>query len=304
MGRWPAHKPAANAWAARGRLATAHTAHQRPSNASPYASFNHVSGEVLLGDLHRAGFAVVDDAADADAIVVNTCGFVEDAKAESVDAILAAASMKAGGDGGGKARTVVVTGCLAQRYAADLAESLPEADLVVGFEAYASLPATLRSALGLQALPGADEAAPGGRVQVGAATVPFRPEGGRHRLTPRHTAYLRVAEGCSHKCTFCAIPSFRRVGFGGGGLRGVGVCGGLTGWGGGVCRPVPPAHPVPPPPPLWRRRFTHTAPRDWRPIWAPPAAPTPSATPLVPALAPCPPLLTRRSLRWRRRASR
>ena len=223
MGRWPAHKPAANAWAARGRLATAHTAHQRPSNASPYASFNHVSGEVLLGDLHRAGFAVVDDAADADAIVVNTCGFVEDAKAESVDAILAAASMKAGGDGGGKARTVVVTGCLAQRYAADLAESLPEADLVVGFEAYASLPATLRSALGLQALPGADEAAPGGRVQVGAATVPFRPEGGRHRLTPRHTAYLRVAEGCSHKCTFCAIPSFRRVGFGGGGLRGVGV---------------------------------------------------------------------------------
>lgn len=135
---------------------------------------------------------------------------------------------------------VVVTGCLAQRYGAELAESLPEADLVVGFEHYGGLPAALASALGTKlpaspssspalalAPPGVDGDSEQGssssassssssssastfqRVRVGEATVPFRPEADRVRLTPRHSAYLRVAEGCSHACTFCAIPGFR-----------------------------------------------------------------------------------------------
>lgn len=120
---------------------------------------------------------------------------------------------------------VIVTGCLAQRYGAELAESLPEADLVVGFEHYGSLPAALAAALGTKlpapsalalAPPGIDgeseeasSASSSQRVRVGEATVPFRPEADRVRLTPRHSAYLRVAEGCSHACTFCAIPGFR-----------------------------------------------------------------------------------------------
>ena len=149
---------------------------------------------------------------EADAIVVNTCAFVDDAKAESISAILDAAGYKKAGS----AKRVVVTGCLAQRYAADLAQELPEVDLVVGFQDYPKLSAELHSALGPQR-PRAAEEQPGGsagkkggaKVLVGDATVPFRAEWDRVALTPRHSAYLRVAEGCDHKCTFCAIPSFR-----------------------------------------------------------------------------------------------
>ena len=217
----------------------------------------------------------MQDPSEADAVVVNTCAFVEDAKAESLDAIMAAAALrdaakavpeseKGGKNGSGKKRgggksggggkgfdkaataaaasvsaatsapasgpaKVIVTGCLAQRYGAELAASLPEADLVVGFEHYGGLPAALAAALGteLPASSAARSLAPPGidgedretssssssptssRVRVGEATVPFRPEADRVRLTPRHSAYLRVAEGCSHACTFCAIPGFR-----------------------------------------------------------------------------------------------
>jgi len=174
---------------------------------------------------------------EADAIVVNTCAFIDEARAaeggaargvltrrqakqESIAAIMDAAGYKADG----KARRVIVTGCLAQRYAGELASELPEVsaratpsvtlshsllcvlqvDLVVGFQDYPRLSGELHGALGKQpARTGAS------RVLVGSATVPFRPEWDRHALTPRHTAYLRVAEGCDHKCTFCAIPSFR-----------------------------------------------------------------------------------------------
>eukprot|EP00878_Enallax_costatus_P010912 GHUV01011398.1.p1 GENE.GHUV01011398.1~~GHUV01011398.1.p1 ORF type:complete len:502 (+),score=136.63 GHUV01011398.1:308-1813(+) len=161
---------------------------------------NVVDGEVLLGDLTRAGFEITSQHEEADAIVVNTCAFVEDAKAESLEAIVEAASLNEDG----KRRQVIVTGCLAQRYGPSLAEDLPEADLVMGFQNYGNLPGAIAERLGMQAT-----ASSSSRVQVGEATVPFRPEWDRHRLTPRHTAYLRVAEGCNHACTFCAIPGFR-----------------------------------------------------------------------------------------------
>ena len=181
-----------------------------PAGNAPTSHPPSLAGEVLLGDLRAAGFSLVDDPADADAVVVNTCAFVEDAKSESLEAVMEAASARA--SGAGPAR-VVVTGCLAQRYGADLAAALPEADLVVGFEHYGSLPAALAASLDGKPLPALDgEVAASGassRVRVGGATVPFRPEGRRARLTPPHTAYLRVAEGCSHACTFCAIPGFR-----------------------------------------------------------------------------------------------
>eukprot|EP00803_Ostreobium_quekettii_P009871 evm.model.scf_2033.1 EVM.evm.TU.scf_2033.1 scf_2033:18171-23166(-) len=162
---------------------------------------NTVDGEVLLGDLSRAGFQVTEGHQDADAIIVNTCGFVEDAKAESIQAILEATSLSETGENQPK---VLITGCLAQRYGSELAEELPEADLVMGFERYPELPSVLGGMLGEPAVASASS-----RVQVGEATVPFRPEWDRHRLTPSHTAYLRVAEGCDHACSFCAIPKFR-----------------------------------------------------------------------------------------------
>eukprot|EP00879_Flechtneria_rotunda_P019488 GHRR01020467.1.p1 GENE.GHRR01020467.1~~GHRR01020467.1.p1 ORF type:complete len:471 (+),score=125.87 GHRR01020467.1:797-2209(+) len=161
---------------------------------------NVVDGEVLLGDLNRAGFQITTDHEEADAIVVNTCAFVEDAKVESLQAIVEAAGLNEDG----KKREILVTGCLAQRYGSSLAEDLPEADLIMGFQSYGNLPSTLAERLGMQATASTSD-----RVQVGDATVPFRPEWDRHRLTPRHTAYLRVAEGCNHACTFCAIPGFR-----------------------------------------------------------------------------------------------
>ena len=166
---------------------------------------NTVDGEVLLGDLFRSGFDVTDDHENSDAIVVNTCGFVEDAKAESIENIIQAAQMKEGG----KVKKVVVTGCLAQRYNTELAEQLPEVDLVMGFEKYGGLSSALRDVLGSPPEIDALEYANRSRVQVGESTVGFRPEWDRFRLTPAHTAYLRVAEGCNHACTFCAIPGFR-----------------------------------------------------------------------------------------------
>ncbi|KAK9906538.1 hypothetical protein WJX75_003709 [Coccomyxa subellipsoidea] len=165
---------------------------------------NVVDGEVLLGDLARNGFTVTEDRVEADCIVVNTCAFVEDAKTESLEAIMEAAELKKDG----RVQKVVVTGCLAQRYSIELAESLPEADFVVGFQNYSGLPTTLRNALqSTTSTSGHAES----RVQVGESTVAFRPEADRYRLTPRHSAYLRVAEGCNHSCTFCAIPGFRQV---------------------------------------------------------------------------------------------
>lgn len=169
---------------------------------------NTVDGEVLLGDLFRSGFEIIDPASEheeADAIVINTCGFVEDAKTESINTIIQAANLKAEG----KVKRVVVTGCLAQRYSDELAEQLPEADLVVGFQKYDNLAESLKEVLGAPPDIDVDEYSRRGRVQVGEATVGFRPEWDRFRLTPQHTAYLRVAEGCNHACTFCAIPGFR-----------------------------------------------------------------------------------------------
>lgn len=169
--------------------ASSKTERPRVSMVSLGCPKNTVDGEVMLGDLFRNGFDVVggDDAHEgSDAIIINTCGFVEDAKTESLEAIMAASALNADG----KKRKIIVTGCLAQRYSDQLAQDLPEADLVLGFENYSNLGPSLRSALGLEKV-SSDEYLQRSRVQVGDATVAFRPEWDRHRLTPKHTAYLR-----------------------------------------------------------------------------------------------------------------
>src|SRR3990170_2033989 len=102
---------------------------------------NEVDSEELAGRLEAGGFRLVDDPADAETVVVNTCGFVEAAKKDSVDTLLEAADLK--GDGG--TRAVVAVGCLAERYGKDLAESLPEADAVLGFDDYPDIAGRLRA---------------------------------------------------------------------------------------------------------------------------------------------------------------
>lgn len=168
---------------------------------------NTVDAEVLLADIDATpGLTVIDDPATADCVIVNTCAFVEDAKRASVEAILAAAALQADSP---RRSALVVTGCMAQRYAGELAAALPEVDAVVGFENYAGLPAKIGALLTVARSDREDAASTAADVAVGAPTVPFRPEWRRKRLTPRHSAYLRVAEGCNNNCSFCVIPSFR-----------------------------------------------------------------------------------------------
>jgi ribosomal protein S12 methylthiotransferase len=189
---------------------------------------NLVDSEMMLGRL-ADDHELVASADDADVVVVNTCAFVEDAKQESIDAILEMTARK----GAGKLRHVVVTGCLAQRYADELAREMPEVDAFVGTTAEREIAPILRE-LAAEAPPVSEPApAPaasrslpmaagksspraggglppvGPRVRVDDPSLPYGAETARLRLTPRHYAYLRVAEGCNHKCTFCAIPSFR-----------------------------------------------------------------------------------------------
>ncbi|MDP9418413.1 MAG: 30S ribosomal protein S12 methylthiotransferase RimO [Actinomycetota bacterium] len=201
---------------------------------------NDVDSEELAARLETDGWQLVDDAADADVAVVNTCGFVEAAKKDSVDVLLEAAELK----GSARTRAVVAVGCLAERYGAELATALPEADAVLGFDDYADISARLRAllagarheahvprdrrallplspvqrpgAVGTHTVPGhgpgADRVRGADRAD-GAAGVPVSgPVIGallRRRLDRGPVAPLKLASGCDRRCTFCAIPSFR-----------------------------------------------------------------------------------------------
>ncbi|MGL4177812.1 MAG: 30S ribosomal protein S12 methylthiotransferase RimO [Dermatophilaceae bacterium] len=179
---------------------------------------NEVDSEELAGRLAADGWALVGDAAEADVALVNTCGFVEQAKKDSVDALLEAADLK----GTARTRAVVAVGCLAERYGQTLADELPEADAVLGFDSYADLsghlrgilagerptshvPADRRRLLPLTPVERADAAAsvalPGHGDGAGAPV--------RARLDGRPWAPLKIASGCDRRCAFCAIPSFR-----------------------------------------------------------------------------------------------
>ena len=166
---------------------------------------NLVDAEEMLGALTATGQAEMIDAdRNADVLLVNTCAFIESAKQESIDAILQAVQRKQRGEVG----RVIVTGCLAQRYAAELIAEIPEVDAFLGIQ---SAPKISNVVFGTRArmLPMAGET-PLERNQVGALDdkYPLIPPT-RLRATAPWTAYLKVSEGCDHGCTFCAIPRFR-----------------------------------------------------------------------------------------------
>ncbi len=156
---------------------------------------NQVDSELILGRLGAAGWRITADPGDADVLVVNTCAFIDQARAESVDALLDAAAWKAGRQG----RRVIAAGCLVQRSADELLAELPELDGCIGLDqipeaAERSAPARLPS------LPTAPR---------GPATALHRHGDPRVRLGPAYTAYVKIAEGCDQRCSFCAIPLFR-----------------------------------------------------------------------------------------------
>ncbi len=173
---------------------------------------NEVDSEELAARLGGGGWNLVD-ADSADVIVVNTCGFVDAAKQDSIDTLIAAA------DSG---RKVVAVGCLAERYGDQLAQSLPEADAVLGFESYADIAARLDDVAAgrpiqahrprdrrtlLPISPTARPAAAAEQAIPGHAWLPTAAS--RTRLSSGPVAYLKLASGCDRRCTFCAIPSFR-----------------------------------------------------------------------------------------------
>ncbi|MFF4833280.1 30S ribosomal protein S12 methylthiotransferase RimO [Streptomyces sp. NPDC001315] len=191
---------------------------------------NEVDSEELAGRLEADGWDLVEDAANADVAVVNTCGFVDAAKKDSVDALLEANDLK----GQGRTQAVVAVGCMAERYGKELAEALPEADGVLGFDDYADISDRLQTILsgGIHAahtprdrrklLPispaerqdaGAEVALPGhgaptdlpeGVAPVSGPRAPLR-----RRLDGSPVASVKLASGCDRRCSFCAIPSFR-----------------------------------------------------------------------------------------------
>jgi ribosomal protein S12 methylthiotransferase len=193
-------------------------------------SRNEVDSEELAGRLEAGGFQVVEDPADAETVVVNTCGFVEAAKKDSVDTLLEAADLK----GDGVTQAVVAVGCMAERYGKELADTLPEADAVLGFDDYPDIAARLRTILAggthqahvpqdrrllLPITPverDADRAGvvvPGHTIAApdlpGGLAPTTGPRAVRRRLDGGPMAPLKLASGCDRRCSFCAIPSFR-----------------------------------------------------------------------------------------------
>ncbi|HEX3648371.1 MAG TPA: 30S ribosomal protein S12 methylthiotransferase RimO [Pseudonocardiaceae bacterium] len=173
---------------------------------------NEVDSEELAGRLTERGWAHVGDGEDADVVLVNTCGFVESAKKDSVDTLLAAA------DSGAK---VVAVGCLAERYGAELAENLPEAAAVLGFDHYATLDERLADVVAGKTieshkpvdrrtlLPITPVRRPAAAEQVAVPGHGWGPRVVRARLDSSPVAPLKIASGCDRRCAFCAIPSFR-----------------------------------------------------------------------------------------------
>ena len=154
---------------------------------------NQVDAEMLLFTLREAGYRIVNEASLADVAIVNTCGFIEQAKQESIDEILELAQLKKEG----KLKAIIVTGCLAERYGEEVMKELYEVDAVVGIGDNANIARTVEAVLS------------GERKTAFPDKLCLPLEGGRIQSTPFYSAYLKISEGCDNRCSYCAIPSIR-----------------------------------------------------------------------------------------------
>ena len=180
---------------------------------------NLVDSEEMLGDLTLAGYEITDDEELAEAAVINTCCFINDAKKESIDSILELAERRTSG----QLKALIVTGCLAQRYSEDIRREIPEVDAVIGTTAQESLLEALDTVLkrgeyetGAHDSAKEEGADPGEEKEASAAIVRLddlkkKPRTNVKRIltTADGFGYLRIAEGCSKHCTYCVIPYIR-----------------------------------------------------------------------------------------------
>ncbi|MFP4057256.1 MAG: 30S ribosomal protein S12 methylthiotransferase RimO [Candidatus Brocadiia bacterium] len=157
---------------------------------------NEVDAERILGAAAEAGWLICADPADADAVVVNTCAFIHAAREESLAALRGALALKRRG----RCKAVVVAGCLAQRLGRELRHELPEVDAWVGLAGARDVPRIAAALLRNRGEPA---------LHIEPLAPTFGEEGSRLRITPRHYAYLRIAEGCENRCAYCAIPLIR-----------------------------------------------------------------------------------------------
>ncbi|MEK6336158.1 MAG: 30S ribosomal protein S12 methylthiotransferase RimO [Acidobacteriota bacterium] len=159
---------------------------------------NLVDSEVMMGQLKQKGFEITADAEDADTVVVNTCGFIDSAKKESIEAILEAARLKTEG----KAKRLVVAGCLVERYRDQLKAEMPEVDAFIGTSQINDILAVCDPATNGRSLP---------VIPLGnqSATYLYDESTPRVLATPSHYAFIKIAEGCDRPCAFCFIPQMR-----------------------------------------------------------------------------------------------
>ncbi|MGH9486017.1 MAG: 30S ribosomal protein S12 methylthiotransferase RimO [Terriglobales bacterium] len=164
---------------------------------------NLVDSEVMMGLLQEQGFRITADPAQADVLVVNTCSFIEPAQRESIDTILEMAALKKSG----RAQRLVVAGCLVERFRDQLQRELPEVDAFVGTNELGQIAAACHPAA---SAPGALSVLPPDFFDP-RPSAPYLYDDltPRLRATPRHSAYIKIAEGCDHPCSFCVIPQFR-----------------------------------------------------------------------------------------------
>ena len=154
---------------------------------------NQVDGEIMLEKLNKSGFTVAESVEDSDVMIINTCGFIEDAKREAIETILEVAEYKTAG----LISAIVVTGCLAERYQEEILREIPEVDSVIGIGADRDIVKVCQKAL----------------VGVRSSFYPDKKylllDGERMLSTPSHWAYLKISDGCDNKCSYCAIPGIR-----------------------------------------------------------------------------------------------
>ena len=183
-------------------------------------SRNEVDSEELAGRLAADGWTLVDDASEAEVALINTCGFIESAKKDSVDALLEAHSLK----GNGVTKAVVAVGCMAERYGNELADALPEADAILGFDDYEDISQRLQTIMAggsieahkpkdrrslLPLAPSERQATKPAPISDAAGSLGQGQRVVRKRLNNDPVAPLKIASGCDRRCSFCAIPSFR-----------------------------------------------------------------------------------------------
>jgi ribosomal protein S12 methylthiotransferase len=170
---------------------------------------NLVDSEIMVGHLHKAGMAVIPDAGKADVVIVNTCSFLESSKEESINTILETHQGR-GMSKRRKEQKLIVAGCMAQRYQKELPGALPEVDAFIGLDQITKVAPIIEEIFAKERAQNAgDEPAPAPAfVDRHSKYIPDC-DTPRFRLTPRHYAYIKIAEGCNHPCTFCIIPRIR-----------------------------------------------------------------------------------------------